>query len=244
MRYIKKLPGYWADVFIPGSFEGSFNISKHRDTHIQIRSREFSFKSDMYYRHGPMDFTDNEKQRVWNDELYKIYKSIRRHLIRNYLSRHRRCFNKVRTYTWWNEHYVKCEGNICPAVNAVLLWWMFYVKACSPEGLFSQPNKWWRPPRFRWDSPSDTLPENVIRRIFTLESIGIFQECLLLAEARYRQNTFSFYVVDIKGRRKPHWLVEESEGGWFTIHWWVSETLSSFFGNFYRRSASACSDNK
>jgi hypothetical protein len=126
----------------------------------------------------------------------------------------------------------------------VLLWCCFYVNINSPEKLFMQPNKWWTPPRFRWNSPSDTLPENVIRRIFALESVGIFKECLLLAEAHYRRNTFPLYVVDIKGRRKPHWLVEESEGGWFTIHWWVSKTLSLFFGNFYKRSATACSDNK
>lgn len=81
--------------------------------------------------------------------------------------------------------------------------------------------------RIDWYAPSFALPDWVLRRVFTIECIGTFYECLLLAETFYRRKTYSFQPGYITRRRIPYWLVEKGENGEFTVHWWVSRSLSS-----------------
>jgi hypothetical protein len=72
--------------------------------------------------------------------------------------------------------------------------------------------------------------EVLLLRIFALECIGIFHECLLVVEALYRRDAYPLQLHYVQGRRIPHWLIEESTEGELTVHWWTSRPLSSFFG--------------
>ena len=126
---------------------------------------------------------------------------------------------------------------------------MFWEGVNEPQKLFRPlgPHRSWLndpQPRIYWDQPSDILPDWVLRRIFSLECVGTFQECLLLAESLYRRNAYSFQTGYVKGRRKPYWLIEENESGMVTIHWWVSRSLPSFFSHnsaYYKsRKAKLC----
>jgi hypothetical protein len=235
-RYFKRLPAYWADVFMYNSRKGSFNVSKVRGTHIQVWSRECFRPSVPNSRHDLKASSLVTASEARDLELYRIYKAIRRHLTRNYLLRHRRCIVKVGRHIWWERLSLTWQGSICPAANAMLLWRMFYEGVNEPNKLFRPlgPHRSWfndPQPRVYWDRPSVALPERVVRRIFTLECVGIFYECLLLAEALYRRNAYSFQVEYVKGRRRPHWLIEGGGGSEVTIHWWLSRPLPSLFGH-------------
>jgi hypothetical protein len=107
---------------------------------------------------------------------------------------------------------------------------MFLEDVDHPSMLFKAHNKTKAPnprPLINWDPPSITLPAWVLKRIFALECMGIFNECLLLTERLYRHNAFSFHLGYIRGRRRLYWLVDESGGTDFTIHWWASRPLST-----------------
>jgi hypothetical protein len=149
-------------------------------------------------------------------------------LIRDYLLQHRRCIVRVSKQLEWKFW----QGKICPAANALLLWRMFLEGVREPYMLF-QPYRRYRGgvyhSRIIWTPPSDTLPGWVLRRIFALECVGLFHECLLLAETLYRSNAYPFQLRYVKGRRRLHWLIEKGESDKLTIHWWVSRSLSSFF---------------
>ncbi len=230
-RYIRRLPAYWADVFMTNSHKGSFNILKFTGKHIQIQSRKCARTSKTSSGHESIASLPVITRNALKLELFKIYKAIRRHLTRNYLLHHRRCITNVsREYL---EDRIIWQATICPVVNALLLWRMFWEGVDDPQRLFwpKKPHPDWSTnPRVYWYPPARDLPACVLRRIFALECIGIFHECLLLAEALYRRNVYSLQLSYVEGRLIPHWLIEESPGDKFTIHWWVPRALSSFFG--------------
>lgn len=230
MRHLKRLPAYWGEVF-GSSSRGPFHVSKVADTHIQVSCRETSRTSEMGRKVNLAVSFSAQADKAWDLELYRIYKAIGRHLIRRYLSIHRRCIVRGGRRILWDEGYLTMKGIMCPASNALLLWRMCWEDIDHPAKLFRRRRTRREAPRphIYWDSPSADLSDWALRRIFALECVGIFHECILLAEALYRRNAYSFHPEYVKGRRIPHWLIEKSERGKFTIHWWVSRSLSSFF---------------
>jgi hypothetical protein len=233
MRRFKKLPDYWAEVFGATSPKRSFNVSKVPDTHIQVSHYEASRTNETCRRFDLKASLPTKAANTWDLELYRIYKSIGRHFVKNYLIQHRRCIVRGGRHILWLNYDLTKQGIICPAVNALLLWRMCWEGVDHPSRLCRPQHRtlYYPRPRIYWDPPSVALPDWALRRIFALECVGLFHECLLLAEALYRRNAYSFYTGYVKGRRKPHWLIEESEGGKFTIHWWASNSLSSLFNH-------------
>lgn len=210
--------------------ERSFKVPKATSIHIQVSHRETSQSKGA--RSG-VDLEDDfpwKAAEAWDLELYKIYKAIDRHLRQCYLSHHRRCIIRVGNRTRWNTWDQTRRGRICPAANALLLWRMLMEGVGEPYMLF-QPRRPSREMHYRsrinWVSPSDTLPNWVLRRIFALECLRFFHECLLLAEALYRCNAYSFQLIYVKGRRRLHWLLEKGDDGNWVIHWRVPRPLSS-----------------
>lgn len=248
-RHLRRLPAYWNEVFETNSHKASFNFSKVVDTHIQVSHRESSRTSETCSRFDLEASLSAEAAEAWDLELYRIYKAIGRRLIRSYLLHHRRCIVRVGRYISWNSRVLTWQGAICPAANALLLWRMRWEGIDHPNTLFrSLMSRWARfdypHPRINWVPPSVVLPDWALRRIFALECVGLFHECLLLAEALYRRNAYSFQLRYVKGRRIPHWLIEEGESGELIIHWWVSRSLSSLFSHssshFKSRGAKSC----
>lgn len=233
-RHIRRLPAYWYKVFGDNPCQNLPTIPKVVGTHIKINHREPYRIGKAFSRFDSKVNSSMKATDAWDIELYGIYKAIGRHLVHRYLRPHRQCIargNRVR----WRKHDLIRQGFVCSAVNAFLLWRMCW------EGLdHHHPNILFRPhkrtskyprPRIYWDPPYEDLPDWALRRIFTLECVGLFHECLLLSEILYRGNSYSFHSGLVKGRRKPHWLIEDSGHGVFTIHWWISRSLSSLFSH-------------
>jgi hypothetical protein len=245
MRHLRRLPAYWVNVFGDSSCKAPPSISKVSDTHIQINHRI----RKSFSRFDSKASLPRKALETWDIELYRIYKAIGRYLVRNYLRQHRRCIVRGGKHVRWGKHVLTWQGIICPAINALLLWKMYWEGLDHPSLLFRAhkgPYDYPRP-RIYWDPPSENLPDWALRRIFTLECIGLFHECLLLSELFYRRNTYSLHSGFIRGRRKPHWLIQKNEDGVFTIHWWVLRSLSSLFSHssshFKSREAKTCSKN-
>jgi hypothetical protein len=231
-HHLGRLLGYWVEVFRSNFSKRSFKIPKATSIHIQVSHRETPRSKGA--RSG-VDLEDDfpwKAAEAWDLELYKIYKAIDRHLRQCYLSYHRRCIVIVgNRFGWYTSDWTR-RGRICPAANALLLWRMLMEGVGEPYMLFQPRRRSWDGhyrPRINWVSPSDTLPNWVLRRIFALECLGFFHECLLLAEALYRGNVYSFQLMYVKGRRRLHWLIEKGESGNWIIHWWVPRPLSSVF---------------
>jgi hypothetical protein len=224
----RRLLGYWVEVFGTGFRKGLLNVPKATGIHIQVSYHKTFRVSKTFSKLNSNDSSPWKMAEAPDLELYRIYKAIGRHLIRGYLLQHRQCIVRVSKHLEWNSW----QGRICPAANALLLWRMFLEGVREPYRLF-QPHRRYRDgvyySRIIWTPPDDTLPGWVLRRIFALECVGLFHECLLLAETLYRSNAYPFQLRYVKGRRRLHWLVEKGESGEPTIHWWVSRSLSSFF---------------
>lgn len=231
MRHVRKLPAYWTRVFGASSRKGSFNVLKVADIHIQVSHHEPSCTGETGSRFDLKASLPTEAAKAWELELHRIYKAIGRHFVRSYLARHRRCIVRVGRHISWSSYTLTRQGVTCPSANALLLWRMCWEGVDHPDMLFRRHLRTIYNPRpaIYWDPPSVALPDWALRRIFALECVGLFHECLLLAEGLCRRNAYSFFTGYVKGRRKPHWLIEESEGGKFTIHWWATRSLSSLF---------------
>lgn len=234
-RHFRRLLGFWIKVLGARSHKAWANVSKPKGLHIQVSHHEPSYAGRAFNRlnsNSMLPWQEEKEAEARDLELYRIYKAIHRHLIRNYLPRHRRCIVRVGRNRRPSRMILKWQGRTCPAANALLMWRMFLEIAIEPCRLF-QPvlrdrGEIYRS-RVHWTPPRVNLPDWVLRRIFALECVGLFHECLLVAEALYRCNAHSFHQSYVKGRRIPLWLVEKSETGEWTIHWWVSRPLSSVF---------------
>lgn len=230
MRHIRRLPAYWYKVFGDNPCKALPTIPKVVGTHIQINHGEPYRIRKAFSRFDSKASSFMKATDAGDLELYRIYKAIRRHLVQNYLRPHRHCIVRGKHIRWGYKALIR-QGFVCPAVNALLLWRMCWEGLNRPNILFwphKGPIEYPRP-RIYWDPPTEDLPDWALRRIFTLECVGLFHECLLLSEILYRRNAYSFHTGFVKGRRKPHWLIEENGDGVFTIHWWVSRSLSSLF---------------
>jgi hypothetical protein len=229
---LRRLIGYWVEVFGAVTRKAQFKVSKHTGIHLQVSNRETSPASKTFSKHGSNTTLSRwNATDAWDLELYRIYKAIRRHLTRVYLSHHRRCIIRTGRYLTRVGLKLTLPGRICPAANALLLWRIFMEGINDPYALFQPFRSYlgglFHYLRINWSEPSYTLPNWALRRIFAMECVGFFHEGLLLAEALYRRNAHSFQRKYIMGRRRPHWLVETGKSGELTIHWWVSRSLAS-----------------
>lgn len=222
-------------MFGDGPRKGSFKISKNTSTHLQVRYRETSRASETFNR---LDSKASLRKAAeeWDLEIYRIYKAIRRHLIRSYLLSHRRCIVRADKHLEWDGVTLTWQRKICPAASALVIWRIFLEESVSEPYMLFQSSWRYRGaiyyPRINWIPPSDTFSAWVLRRLFALECVGLFHECFLLAEAVYRCNACSFELRRyLKGRRRPHWLIEKRERDELIIHWWVSRSLSSLFSH-------------
>jgi hypothetical protein len=231
MRHVRRLPAYWVEVFGTSSRKDPFNVSNFAGTHLQVSHHETSRTSEPCTGLNSKDSLSVKSAEAWDLELFRIYKAIGRHFVQSYLLQHRRCIVRGGQHIRWGKDALTWQGTVCPALNALLLWRMCWEGVDHPHMLLKpgRGKKDYPRPHIYWDPPHVALSDWVLRRLFALECVGLFHECLLLAEDLYRRNAYSFYSGYVKGRRKPHWLIEESEGGKFTVHWWVSRSLSSLF---------------
>jgi hypothetical protein len=229
--YLRRLFCYWAETFVDSSCKGDFKIPKNKSIHLQLRHRK-TFHASVTVNRLDSKASLRRAAEAWDLELYRIYKAIGRHLIRSYLFDHHRCIARVDEDLEWSGATLTWQRRICPTAIAISIW-RISLEVSAPEKLF-QPSRRYRGvvyyPRVNWTSPSDDFSDWVLRRLFVLECIGLFHECFLLAEAVYRRNSCALdFRRYLKGRRRPHWLIEKRERDELILHWWVPRSLSSLF---------------
>jgi hypothetical protein len=166
---------------------------------------------------------DTEDGVSLKNDLYFIYKAIRRHLGRTMMKPHRKCVENYGRSSYWDKNTLTCKGRICEVANAFLLWRMYFEEVNHPIYLFQK----FRPSRkrygnnspIRWEQPKSNLPIVIAKKIFSLECYWVFLECLQLSKGFQRDDVYSFNYQSVKGYNVPHWIAENSDEI-FKIHWW------------------------
>ncbi|HBB89502.1 MAG TPA: hypothetical protein DC047_18005 [Blastocatellia bacterium] len=148
--------------------------------------------------------------------LYLIYKSIYRYVMRTHLRTHRVCTERLMRRMWSDRSLFINRGKTCVAASAFLLWRLSWERVQTPHQLSTKHLR----ASVYWLPPSDDIPKLALYRIFALECLGVFEECLLLAERFHRKHIFSFNPGWVKQKRLPYWVVQANENGSTVIHWW------------------------
>ncbi len=143
--------------------------------------------------------------------LFTIYKSIYRHVLKTQLRPHRNCINFLTTKMWSDHSTVTARGRICIWAHAFVLWRMCFEQVRTPHHLGFRFRGSTQRATVYWTPPSDCIPRNSLHRIFSLECLAVFDECLLLAERFHRRNCFSFNTAWVQRKRLPYWVIQQSE---------------------------------
>lgn len=231
-RRLKKLTDYWRDIFsvrVPASNVPQSYSARYVRVHSAPSER---LRKDST---GYGDFSRDVAK-----EMIAIYKSIARNLVNRELRSHRTCIAEVGQHVAWVDDRRSKKGKLCIAANAFLLWRMVWEGVSHPAMLFGARKRASFPQRYlKWRSPdrSRAIPKSAIRRIFALECLGVFHECLLLAKFFSRRRSYSFCRQLIEGTRKPYWTIELSQEDDAIVHWWPRSRTAAL--NAIRRSLCA-----
>lgn len=225
---------FWSDIFkVDEELQVTLNrqISKNSNTiGIRICFRSVSLKD----KKERTDLFDKD----FDKELYGIYKSIGRHILKTRLKDHSSCIEDCGRNLWWDRYALDCKGRICVYANAFLLWRMYYESLDHPILLFKKfKGKVPERAHIYWEPPSYKFSEAVLKRIFALECFWVFYECKLLAEKFNAQGIYSFNTAQhITNSFVPHWLVEEypekPNGELFEIYYRLQVSRLEEFSNF------------
>lgn len=138
----------------------------------------------------------------WDDKYWAmrpIYASVRRHLWRHIIHRHRRCVVKAARHLWWNVVEDKTV-EICPVAYAFLQWRMFWEGFGTPRHVFERPHL---PPSRVLAWLSDNAPycprewpinvqEWVVHRVFAMDCFNSFKEWSDIAQHQHQKNGAQF----------------------------------------------------
>jgi hypothetical protein len=144
-----------------------------------------------------------------------IYKSIYRHLAKTHLRAHRACTELLIRRMWFESDFIN-RGKTCTQAQAILLWRMCWERVRTPHELNTKRSR----ATVYWDPPSYDIPRLALYRIFALECLALFEECLLLAKRFHRQDIFSFNKGWVRYRRLPYWALQINHDGSTVIRWW------------------------
>jgi hypothetical protein len=211
---------YWLDVFNPTPRLRKIlekQVAKVKDIHIKI-----ILKSKMVESPQKADLFGV----LWDRELYSIFKSISRYLVKTQLKKHINCIKEYGRNIWWDKYAVSSKGRICPSANAFILWRMYYEDLDHPIKLFKKFKGFiMSKPRICWIPPNYNLSETILKRIFALECYWLFYECKLLAESLSLQKLYSFNRRALTTRYFPHWIIlpNSDKAECSEIHWWVKK---------------------
>lgn len=175
-------------------------------------------------RQGVAPDDHNHPSPAFQKELFAIYKSIGRNLVRKELRDHNGCIGAIGRHAYGvvRNHFLR--GSICVSANAFLLWRMKCEGVNDPRAFFQSRRK----PKLDFlfeslDREGTMLSRWSNRRIFALTLLGLFNECLLICTSLNRKGLYSFCPALIQGTRTPHWIVERSDNGIQTVHWWIRQ---------------------
>lgn len=168
-----------------------------------------------------------EEDKAIYDTLRQVYKSIRRHFAKKFLSgRHKRCARSIEKAMWW-EPGPDTNTQICPWAFAYLFW----RRSWERRERANHPNKYviWK--NFLLATISADEPAQnfwATQRIFALECYWTFQESVLLARWMSSRQAFSWDPALIRGRLIPYWHVNNQINPRNpSIYWWPRKPIHS-----------------
>jgi hypothetical protein len=154
----------------------------------------------------------------FNKDLAAIYKSISRSILKKFLRSHYVCVRALNKHVCSAVSSQFGKGTICVSANAYLLWRMRCEGLVDPTMVFKAGSK----PKFESIYQLyDRIPQWFTRRIFALNWLGLFYECVLLAKYLNRTGLYSFCPSLIQGSRQPYWIRESPRDGTQRIQWWI-----------------------
>jgi hypothetical protein len=210
-----RLPRYWSEAL---SFKSRMPFARlpKREAH------RFVSTSNRSMLPGAVLYACGQVTPEFQKQLAAVYKSISRNLRKRILRNHEGCIRALGKHVCWAASGRFCRGTICVAANAFLLWRMVCEGVNDPKMLFLARAKDTLDQMFEdVDLGASPLSKWSTQRIFALNWLGLFYECLLLSKYVSRRGLYSFSPSLIKGTRKPHWIVECSPERIETVHWWM-----------------------
>lgn len=180
------------------------------------------------YSHIGLTCLDTDEAQGFQTNLRQIYKSIRRHIAKNFLKNnvHRRCANSIERAMWW-EPTANSDSRICPWAFAYLFWRRNWEKRIRANSITKYAD--WK--NFLLIKISDDDPaknEWITLRIFALECYWTFQESVLLARGMHRRQKFSWDLALIRGRLIPYWHIDNQADPINPVmRWWARQPIHS-----------------
>lgn len=222
---IPKLCRYWARVFPPERELGQL-LAKVGTATQDVHARSLS---NIQQSDRKVDLLDPK----WDMTLYRIFKSISRHLLKTTLSGHRRCIERDGPRLWWDKYALSYDQSICEAVNAFILWRMYFEAVDHPIKLFKKhkDNVFQRFHISRRRPDGCECTESLAEKIFALECYWVFYECQLLARKFREEKCYSFNLSYITGRTIPHWITRSHreqklvEFNYWIDPYWINDRL-------------------
>jgi hypothetical protein len=225
-RRLQHLPRYWADAL--GSRLPDFLFSRSKPVIHVVRklcTEPNRVQRTAQTRESALRDSGNQK---WGFELFGIYKSVRRYLMRTRLFLHATCIARVCRHGWLDQ--LMADGKICAPANAFVLWRMYFEGVPKPNSLITRyrgyNSRHGRPVRIHWQPPIVSLPQKVLQHLFVRECLAAFEECWLLALAHKRKNCHSFLTGNLKRRRMPYWMYEQQNGK-DVLHIWTMPAVGA-----------------
>lgn len=192
--------------------------SKYPDEAIRRRASDFRADNRSMSTHGAYHDID--------DDMSKIYKAVRRHIVKNFLGAlHGKCAAVVSKSIHWKPDHLDTFP-LCPWAFAYLFWrkhWEMKVYGYKRKTCFV-----WDYRGINYESLTTEQKRNWLStRICAQQCYWTFQECVLLAKEMNRQGRYNWDDAQISGRLSPYWAVEVSDSQWPIFHWWPYKTLPS-----------------
>jgi hypothetical protein len=145
--------------------------------------------------------------------------------MRTHLRAHRACIDCLMRRGWRDGMLGINRGRICVSGHAFVLWRISWETARTPHQLISRRRGYALDAAAYWSPRSSDLPTLALYRIFALECLAVFQECMLLAERFHRKHMLSFNTSFVKRRRLPYWVVRIRDDGSTVTHWWLRRSV-------------------
>jgi len=203
---------YWQDLCSSSQAKntryGRNSALTPHPAHIAIRSQSIGTTKDVEY------------SAVAHQPLFLVYKSIYRHVLTTHLRSHRSCFAYLIGRLSTDCSLGMNRGQICAPAQAFIMWRMFFENAHTPNQLTNGYRGRRSHAMIYWHGTSFAFPGQALHRIFALESLALFNECLLLAERDYQSQIFSFNTNRITEGQLPYWSIQRNNDGSVVIHWW------------------------
>lgn len=222
-RHVTRLRRYWVDLMDEAPPSDSPRRLP-REIHVVVQKQQHASPTQSSVSEENSTSIESELlSDAFDLSLFRIFKSIRRHLKKRELARHRKCLKSVQRGVQWRHSLWTHSGRLCPHANAFLWWLMFWLEVRDPFDLDNTFRRRWKknrtPPRLRWQPSTTSVSPPILQHLFALECLARYRECWLRSCALSRKGRYSFSDGHLNNRRMPYWVVD-GRNGLCVLHLW------------------------